>query len=713
MGKHKITGGLLVIVMLVVFFPTTLVAAETKVSLENAILTARSHFDIPEAFDNFRSEFESNSQRQCWSLNWSDEESQKGNLHIQVDATSGEIISMHLWTPEKEQADYNKVISLNQARAAAREAVKRLAANRFESLQAVETREPVPLNKYGPITYRFFWQRYANGVIVTGDGVSIEIDGRTGKVTGYDLNWTATDLSGITKAISPEQAHQIFQRENFLQKQYLTASPVRPLNKEDKNSPRLVYKIYHPSNGVIDAISGQPFIPEQQKYSAADGMGMSAGMKEASREENTRLTPQEVQEMEKIKKLITREQAVDKVNHWVNIPLGAQLETWHLLRDWYDQDQWYWNLRWEREADGNRGAFSMWARVNAFTGQLQSFNIYEEDNNQPGDMDRKRAAGVAEEFIKGIEPQLSRQVKLDPYTENIIVKQKPQPRQWSFDFIRQVEGISCPGEGIRVEVSTADGKITSYNLTWSESEFPPAVKSMNQAQAEQVFLEYAPLTLCYIKVYNNRGSHDLKLVYRPLQALGQPELASIDAVSGEKLSWEGKPVSQYPTSLSFSDIAGHYAEKEIRLLGQAGLMGEYGAQFRPGESISLITFLRAMLGASDGLYSINGWDDESILKRCREKGWISGEVNPQEQVSREMLIKTIIRSLQLDYIAGKNIFVNPFPEDATVTDANRGYVALAQVLGFLRPGTDFNGLETITRGETAYSLARSLQVPVR
>jgi len=63
----------------------------------------------------------------------------------------------------------------------------------------------------------------------------------------------------------------------------------------------------------------------------------------------------------------------------------------------------------------------------------------------------------------------------------------------------------------------------------------------------------------------------VRLVYQPLAAPGVAASDLLDARTGGFLDWEGKPLSQQPRAYRFKDLAGNFAEKEISLLGQAGI----------------------------------------------------------------------------------------------------------------------------------------------
>ena len=177
-------------------------------------------------------------------------------------------------------------------------------------------------------------------------------------------------------------------------------------------------------------------------------------------------------------------------------------------------------------------------------------------------------------------------------------------------------------DGIRVTISGVTKKVAEYNLTWTEQKFPPVNKAMGSAKAYKVFSDLAPMTLCYTPITTNGETSEMLLVYKPQTADKQSEFAMLDAISGEPLNSMGDPLNKKPAPRSFNDVAGHYAEKEIQTIGQAGLMNEYGNQFKPDATISNAVFLRTMLGAVDGIWSITDREDDKVISDCVTRGWL-------------------------------------------------------------------------------------------
>jgi hypothetical protein len=157
------------------------------------------------------------------------------------------------------------------------------------------------------------------------------------------------------------------------------------------------------------------------------------------------------------------------------------------------------------------------------------------------------------------------------------------------------------------------------------------------------------LTLIYSPVYGRDRVESYQLVYAPQDPNQRISSQIMDAFNGEPLDWQGKPWSEQPQAYSFDDIAGHFAEKEINMIGKAGFMGEYGISFHPQENVSAASLFRVLIGTRNGLYSVQNYSDEEILILARNMGWLKETIASDAAVSRD-----ILSHLPGESIAGSN-----------------------------------------------------------
>ncbi|MGI5880679.1 MAG: YcdB/YcdC domain-containing protein [Syntrophomonadaceae bacterium] len=717
--SHKSKSFISLILTIMFLFTAVLLpvqASTAPVSLEQAIKTAKTCFPLTESFSEFSSEYSSSPFQSVWNLNWTSENSEPGSLYVSIDANNGNVLNMNYWS-NKPVDKTSRNISNEQALTIGEKWLSTLAADKIKNLRFVTGQNLIPLSNNGYETVTLRWQRFENGIPVIGDGVTMNINLSSRQLTSYNLQWVEGKFPQSDQAIKTDQAVKVFRDENMLARQYFL-SHYRVFSSSQSSPPvQLIYLPDHPSGAVIDAISGKPLILKPGQWNTRSDLemaNMSGGMGSADQSADgiTKLSPEEVAELEKSKNILTQEQAMDKVKHWVNIPAAAILTNASLSRYYNNPDTRVWSFNWDiPQGENPAPVSSIWATVNCQTGQVYSFY---QSINQSGNgvLTEAEAAQSAQDFIKQIEPTLIDQLVLEKQNQNNIPYQPKSadlPMEWNFRFIRLVDGIKFPNDGINIAVSGINQQVISYNLNWSKQNFPAASDSLSSESAYSVYLEHAPMTLSYNVINSENASREIKLVYQLLPANDKAGMAMIDALNGEPLDYMGKPLTSKVIPRNYSDINGHFAAEQIKLIGQAGLMSEYGNLFKPDEKINTVTFLRAMLGAWDGANSYTSSDDEQIIKTCRERGWIKEKVSASDPLTRELLTRLVVRSKGLELPAQyPQIFVNPYPQDKSITDSNLGFAAMANGFGWLYLQDAFNANDIVTRGEVAYTLVKSL-----
>ncbi len=703
----------LALALLVSLSPVPAIARDTSITLEEAIKTAKSLFPVTAQYPEFVSEFSTSPQSSIWNLEWSAGESGESGINVQINAQTGEVVYMYCWSRAQQDQPAQASISPAEAQAIADRWLHKILPDKADRLQMITSPTIIPVIDRGYSSYQVRYQRIENRVPVLGDEVRMEVNARTRDLNSFSLNWTDLPLADPAKVMGENQAKQVFQAENMLKLQYFLPYNWYRSSYPQPEPVRLIYRIDHPSNGTINAFTGEPLELKEGQYDVAM-KEMAVGMGSADQAAAPSLTPQEIAELEKQANILTQEEAVAKVKQWVDIPRHAILTRASLNRDWQNKDLRYWNLNWSNPKAGTEGEYyDLWARIDATTGRIYGFNQYTGDDNSPGTLTKDQANALAQEFIKKIEPQLSKEVKLEtaePWNVRPLAEEK-LPSQWTVRFTRQVSGVPFPNDGMRVTVSGLTQKITGYDLTWTEQKFVPANKAMGSAKAYQAFLQLAPMTLYYTPIYTDGKVSELCLVYKPMPEDRDSQLAMMDAITGAALNNVGEPLDKKPSPQTFVDAAGHFAEKEIQTMGEAGLMKEYGNQFKPDETITNIVFLRAMLGAVDGVWSITDREDDKVISDCVARGWLKEKVDPQAALTRQLMTEVVIRGMGLEKAARYgSLYKNPFPDDPTIDESKLGYIALANGMKLLYMDKEFKADEAVTRGEAAYTIVRGLKI---
>ncbi|MHB1421343.1 MAG: PepSY domain-containing protein [Bacillota bacterium] len=721
-AHNRIVIWLVMFSMLLVLFPGAVLAADKPaVTLEKAITTVKSAFEVPKGFTNFSSGYNKYDDREVWSLNWNAENAKGGSMNSEVDARTGEILNMYLWqTPEQSQIQTKlPVITRNEAVKIGDKLLGRLLAGHQKDLVLQSgDGELLPLTSWGPVTYRLYWQRLVNGVPFSEDGVSIGVDNQTGQITDYNYHWTAGEFPDSTKAITSAQAREVFDEGGFFRLQYF-----RPYSsvKGQKRPVMLVYRLDDNYGGTIDALTGKP-VDLNGGWTGGGGMG-GANEKQMSDSRNTPievpLTPEEIGEIEQAAKIIPQEEAQAEVSKWVYIADDLKLQNVNLYSNEYDDPQLRtWSFSWsDVKTAVDRPAY-LNARVNAVTGELLGFDrnvplVSLESRQGTKQLSREESRKIVEDFLKKIQPERFSQVKLQENGDPVYkpLAEGEQTPNSNFTYWRTVNGLSFPDHGFSVAVNTETGEIASYDFRWSDLEFPLLEGVLDRSTATDRYLTRQPLSLQYIQIYSPNGDREIRLVYRPLSAANAPQEAMTDAWTGVALDWEGKPLANQPRPYRFVDISGNRAEKEISLLGQAGIFGDYLDKFRPGQAISAVQLLRAMIGAHDGVLGSSSLSDVQVMEQARQNGWVKEKMQPEVGLNREQLAVLMVRYLGLDRAAKvKGIYKVNFTDTSKIASGNLGYVALSQGLGIMMGGGgQFNPAGKVTRAEAAVVLIRTLK----
>lgn len=696
-------------------------ATSTEIPLEQSIQVVRDNFAVPADFTDFKSSFSQSETGNIWYLVWSHPDSGKGNFTAQVDASTGEVISMNTWTPTIKPQSRIPAISWPEAQKIAADLLQRLIPNRIPYLELLEDLEPLPLTSDGPPTYTINWRRIANHIPVEGIGAWVAVNAGNGQVEGYSLNWSPLSIPDPQGIISAAEAGARFEKEGLIKLQYVEPSIYVPMDTGlDQRKPLLVYRLDHPSGGALDAFTGEPVIPEYDIWfsgGAAEGKG--GAEQSAVPTAPPPLTPEEQAEIINIAGLISSEQAAGIIRQWANPGDGLVLRSASLDQDWQNPDRRIWSVSWSSGSSPGKDQNSyLYGRVDAKSGELLSFSLGLPSAVQSGTgLSHTSAQKMAAEFLQRVQGDRFSQFKLDPNTPaNSDPGKLPTVSavpNWVFHYIRMANELDFPDNGADITIDRGRGVITSYSLSWNYSELPSPDGVIGIEKADGLYLQAAPLELMYAPYYSAAKNDTLmRLVYKPQIPPGHPVFRMIAAHSGELLDDSGKPVIAKASAHVFKDIAGNFAEREIALLGKAGLMTEYGDYFRPAEEARLADLLRAMLGATAGLDSIRNLADEEVIKQALAKGWLKETVPPDSNLNRASLTQLMVRFLGIDYLAGlPDIYRIPYRDSGAIKPELEGYTALCWGLGIIRgDGSYFRPQQLVSRAETAAALVRSLGV---
>lgn len=692
--------------------------------LENAIKIAKEKFDIP---DNYKFDYGVNTQdeKNIWNLRWYSKDDGNSGINVNID-DKGTILNYYCYKPyDYTQQKKLPKVGKNEAKDIADSFIKKINPGILSKIQYQDNNRNVLYER----EYYFNYARVQNGIPFYNNSISVSVNSETGEVQSYHYNWT-DDLifPSLQKAINMSQAENAYMEK-------LGFRLVYNYTVEDENVK--IYPVYVPKFNnyqyAVDAFTGEKIILENGYYGPYFDRGMGAGdiafsKTNEAKQETVSLTPDELKAVEDVSKLLTSEQAEKKAREWKVLELddGFKLSYSYLTRSWPVKDSFVWNLNFEKVPVGEDKQYRYaGVTLDATTGEFKNFYISTSYNDTDiAKYDEAASKAAVEKFLKEFKPVEFGQVVFDDtYTNNIPrYISKEAPKEYYFNYIRNVNGVTFPGNTISIRYDAVNGKVASFDMSWFNADFPSVENVLSLDAIHQNVFKEVGLELQYKAIYPEPDyskpysraivKPDIKLVY----SLKEGKPYNFDANTGDILDYNGKPFKENKP-IEYSDIKGNFAEKEIQLLAEYGIALE-GTEFKPGQQIlqkEFFTLLSKTLNYYYGPYiaenSSNKEIDELYNYMMREGIVKKDEKSPESSLSREDAVKFIIRAMKYDKVADiKGIYKSLFKDEDSINPDLLGYIAIAKGLNIVK-GSDgyFNPKDKLTRAEAAVIIYNYLQ----
>lgn len=266
----------------------------------------------------------------------------------------------------------------------------------------------------------------------------------------------------------------------------------------------------------------------------------------------------------------------------------------------------------------------------------------------------------------------------------------------SFTFAQKANGYFFPGNSLSVGVDTTDGSISSYEPRFDDSvTFDSPAGILTEDQALDAWLDTYNVKLAYILVptavdyaqgeYQPLMAYGISYLYKLVLGYGlerEDYLLGIDAKTGQavKPSWAAET-----EGITYRDIAGHWAEKQIQMLAKFEV-GYFGGTFRPNAELTQLDLI-ALLASTEGYRydstSENAADD--LYEYAYRLGILSkGERKDSAVLTRIQTIRLILNAMGYGSVAQlEGIYRTKFADDGSIPKESYGYAALAQGLGMV------------------------------
>lgn len=682
MKKKRIFSGILTVCLLLSTMCTPAFAAkEDSKGLEQAIIGAKKIVTVPDSYSEFThysGERETNNGKvRVWELNWSEKEGNNGYISVSI----GENGFLYSYNKYNGDINYSGLAQVrkDKAQVLAEEFLEKALPEYTGQMKVIDSSNRI----FSSEEYNFTYQKFVNEIPVKFTNVNIGVNKYSGEVTSFnsgDEEVKGLEYPGLYGIIEQSTAEKAYVEKIGIDLKYYSNYDY---NKKKMNV-FAGYSIYDNGNNAIDSKTGQvvPISTGNQLYiDKSEDKDVTADAASGLVKTNQQLTKEETEAIKNVANLITKEKAESIVRETLGtINSDMKVQDTSLSKN-YINEKYVWNISFD-------GAYG---EVDAESGEVLSIHHYNYDNTQNKNVSKSDAKNMAEDFLKKTASNKFAQTKYeDVKNETSKIQVVDEGNIYSFNFIRQVNGIDFPSNSLRVEVDKAKGEVVGYNSYWYDNAtFPDVSQAMSKEDAFYKIKELAGFGLQYSMVDKNK----VGLVYN-FNKLDENYI--IDPISGARLDFTGQVYKENKLP-EYTDINGHWSEKIVKELLENGYYID-GEKFNPNKNITQINFFKYMYSPVK-----NNYTDDEFYDMLIQNGVIKKEEkSPNSPVSNQEAAKFIIRYLGYDKIATHTeIFTNPFKD--SIEEQYKGYAVMCYALNIIKgdKNGNFNGAKNITNAQAA------------
>ncbi len=678
--------------------------------LEDVLKLVKGKVSIPKDLNKFDSYYNDNNYNGIpyWNLSWYNEDYSK-RLRVQAD-NDGNILNYY-YSDDAMNYIAPKFLK-DELVGVANKFIKTVANDIFTKLEYVGVES---LGTYSG-QYQYTYTRVENGIPMPDNVVTVGVNYNTGKVVSYSSNYLynidipSKDVK-ITKEEAKEKIGKNVKMELSYQNAYTTDSK--------GNTTIKAFLVYSPNNSYIavDAKTGEVYSTKNTWVTNEEATGMAFDKESAKADSG--LTKEELAEIDNLKGLISKEEAIKAVkdNSSLWIDGNAKAITANLYKQYTDNNDknisYAWNIYMVDPREANyesKDTYRAYARatVDAKTGKIISFyssvkdyNYMSKDEVAALSIKYDLAAGqkLLESFIKTQIPDLYAKSEFSNNDIRYIIYDSlgnELPRVFNYNYNRVNEGIRYDYNGIYGSVDGVTGKITSFSYNWNNNltfESPKDVMSSSKAfdyymSNDGFNLNYEVNTINSTSPTSYSVKNEVRLVYST-----NIYPSYISPFTGKQLGYDGKEYVKSSDKYVYSDIKGNSMERSIKLLSDIGI-GFTGGKFEPNKEIKGTELKEFLHGI--GFYNTQKFkvlDNESSLSRLE-------------------ISKVLISILGYDKLANiKGIYTIDFADKKSVKAEDVGIVSIVNGLKLVKANSknEFRPNDKLTRGEAANLLIELLQ----
>jgi len=665
----KIVSLILVTAILVMSLPLVY-AAETE-EYKQVLATVKERLEIQDVYDSFDSNTSSHNGQTSYYFNWSTDGDD--GEYLSVGCTSdGVITEYHYNANSKAYSDERtfKKYENEQYRA---------AALNFIALLNPELKDNIIISdadRYSVWSKNTtFSLEYVNdGITVDNIQGSISIDSENMTLQSFSL-YDYANVKYPDKATFIDKTAAVAAYNN----QY-GLELVYALTHEDKKVTATPY--YQPSsdsNEYINAVTGEKYKQDysvQYAKAAMETADMSGSGGMANR--FSKIEQQEIDNVEglysieKIEKLL-------KDNFSLDIVKDAATDYYNLSKNSFTNEYTY-------DINLTSGEDSYYVNLNAKNGEIKSYRRYFASETKDS---------LAEDELKSAALKYAKHLAGDKFQHY----SKEDFDGSSLTLHRIKNGARVEGDTIRVTVNKNNGKLTYYNISYTDAQFPSLDGIISAEAAAKALFDNVKYEVKYLFVpLANERPKEAAAVY----SFDFSQSHRINPFTGEL---EKQDITE--VTLEYNDIKGHYAENQIKKLAQYNI-GFKTESFNPDASIKQKDMVMLLTQAFSSVNTYREADYEYIFERANSLDIISKEErNDEASVTRLQAAVFMIRALGAKRYADiSGIWNCPFDD---VTE-NIGYVCLLKGMGIINGdgSGSFNPNENLTNADCAIMLYNAL-----
>lgn len=664
--------------------------SEVEMTLEKAIHIAKENFTIPKELEDFTSSYTQQGGVPVWHLQWRSGQERTGEISVGINSITGEITAFHCYDPaEQEQSahsySYLPKITREEASKKAADYIEKLTNRTIKDFQAIPVYQEIPVRK-GAKYYDFNYVALINNTPYSQYRLNMTLNADTGALRSFYYNWDNQLTFPNQRNYDLAYATNLLTEKLKVELNYFKAYGAEPV--------QLVYQVKNPQQLLVDAATGQLISIQEEHQLYKEEMAADSQKNIASRQ----LTPQEKQEVEKMSKLLSRDEAIKSAVEKFPSAENYQLEYANLFRDGQFPQLILWQLNWEHYSEQQHSGLGV--EINAATGEIISYNHHRyQPDREPIKKedyqikDREAALEFANSFLAANYPAYKGKltVQLPENDHDDKEEREPQSNYW-FTFTRMVDGIPFPQNYFNINIDAVNGEVASFKLHWADVDFPAAEKIVELESMKAKFINDSGVKLTYVKEPKSyQRSEKVYLVY----GFDKWKTTMFDAYIGTGLDHGGKPL-QSSEDVVYTDIKGHWAEADIKLLQQLNILPIEGPQFKPEEPIT-----------EDQLMKMLTKINQPWLEKLEDRG-------SHKEVSREELAVILVKFVNYYPVSQLDIFKLPLTDKEEISREGMGAVAITTGFNWLSVNESgaFEPKRIVTRAEAATVVVRLLKTTV-